>query len=85
MKTFIISVFLMLSLGTSSFANSVEDLEVTLFSGATINPISVVEKEVYYPSASEDEDSVVTIFVSTFKGWPSKVVDEEDDNVGIFY
>ena len=85
MKIFIISVFLMLLLGTSSFANSVEELEPIVFSGVPINPISVVEKKVYYPSASEDEDSVVTIFISTFKGWPSKVVDEVDDEKGILY
>lgn len=85
MKIFIISVFFILSLGISAFAYGVEDLEQTLFSGVPINPISYVEKKVYYPSASEDEDSEVTIFVSTFKGWPSKVVDEVDDEKGIFY
>ena len=85
MKTFFVLVFIILSLGAGASQYSVEEFEPTVFSGVAVNPVSVVEKQVYYPNASEDEESVVTVFVSTFKGWPSKVKVELDDEVGIFY
>lgn len=84
MKTFIFSVLLILSLGVSAFAYGEEDLELTPFAGIVINPISVVEVEVHYPNASEEE-LVTTKFISTFKGWPAKIADEIDDEKGIMY
>lgn len=85
MKTFIMSVLFVQLLSISASANSVEDLDVSVLPSDPINPISVVEKKIYYPSAAVDEDQVVTVFISTFKGWTSKLEDEVDENVGIFY
>lgn len=85
MKAFILSICLVLGLSISAYASSEEDMEVYPYIKSSIIPISIVERDIVYPNALEEEDSIITIFVTTFKGSPSKVEIDIESESGILY
>ncbi len=85
MKRFIIMMLTTLALAMAEDVNSEENLEPIVFAAEKINPVAVEQRVITYEDALEEEDEVVTVFVSIFKGWPSKVEIDIDSESGIFY
>ena len=84
-----ITVAMIITLGLAAGANAkscIEAVEKSEVGGLTIQPVSVQEVTTTYADASVDEDMVVTSFVTTFKGSPSKVESKcDEDVIGIDY
>ncbi|PHR55149.1 MAG: hypothetical protein COA44_11520 [Arcobacter sp.] len=85
MKKFLILMFITLSLAVGAFASSEELLDPILFTGTPINPISVVEKDVYYTDSLEEENPIEIKFISTFKGWTAKTEFDVGLELGVDY
>lgn len=87
MKKIILSLaFLSLLVSADSLPAEEEDFPLTDIKATLIQPTLVKEVTVFYPDASEDEDSVVVYIITVFKGSPSSFKGFDlDTEEGILY